>query len=317
MIDVRFLRNKEVKQFLILYVIVAAIATIIAAFISLSAVILVLAISMVSLLLFLFFTWRRYRAISKLSSQVDSILHGEYDVNLIPDEEGELAVLSSELSKMTLRLRGQADRLGKDKQYLSDSLADISHQLRTPLTSIRMIVPRLATDDQDEVRQDNVRKVDALLSRTELLISMLLKVARLESGTVQFINEPVQVESLIRSILEPLEILLDIKGIELCCNIDKQATFVGDRLWTAEAIGNILKNCIEHCTEGGKLKISALENPICTEIVIADNGSGFSVEDLPHLSHIQYRKIPFCLRYVLPYHRYSSPVYRRWRMLRS
>lgn len=210
MIDVRFLRNKEVRQFLLLYLIVTAIATVVAAFISLSAVILVLLICTVSLLLFLLFTWKRYRAISNLSSQVDSILHGEYDVNLIPDEEGELAVLSSELSKMTLRLRDQADRLEKDKRYLSDSLADISHQLRTPLTSIRMIVPRLATDDQDEEQQANVRKVDALLNRTESLISMLLKIARLESGTVQFANEPVQVESLLRSTLEPLEILLDI-----------------------------------------------------------------------------------------------------------
>ena len=216
----RFLRNKEVRQFLLLYLIATVIATAIAACISLSVVVLVLAICVVSLLLFLLFTWKRYRAISNLSSQVDSILHGEYDVNLIPDEEGELAVLSSELSKMTLRLRDQADRLEKDKQYLSDSLADISHQLRTPLTSICMIVPRLATDDQDEEQQANVRKVDALLNRTESLISMLLKIARLESGTVQFANEPVQVESLLRSTLEPLEILLDIKGIKLCCNID-------------------------------------------------------------------------------------------------
>ena len=152
-----------------------------------------------------------------------------------------------------------------------------------------MIVPRLATDDQDEEQQANVRKVDALLNRTESLISMLLKIARLESGTVQFANEPVQVESLLRSTLEPLEILLDIKGIELCCNIAKQVTFVGDWLWTAEAIGNILKNCIEHCAEGGKLEISATENPIYTEIVIADNGSGFSAEDLPHLFDRFYR----------------------------
>ncbi|MBR2422480.1 MAG: HAMP domain-containing histidine kinase [Oscillospiraceae bacterium] len=285
----RFLRNKEVKQFLLLYVIVAAIATAIASFISLSAVVLVLAICVVSFLLFMLFTWKRYRAISNLSSQVDSVLHGEYDINLIPDEEGELAVLSSELSKMTLRLRDQADRLEKDKQYLSDSLADISHQLRTPLTSIRMIVPRLATDDQNEEQQANVRKVDALLNRTESLISTLLKIARLESGTVQFANEPVQVAVLLRNTLEPLEILLDVKSIELCCRIDKQATFVGDRLWTIEAIGNILKNCIEHCAEGGKMEIIASENPIYTEITIADNGTGFSAEDLPHLFDRFYR----------------------------
>lgn len=288
-IDLRFLRNKEVKQFLLLYFIVTVIATAIAAFISLSTVVLVLAICVVSFLLYMVFTWKRYRAISNLSSQVDSILHGEYDVNLIPDEEGELAVLSSELSKMTLRLRDQANHLEKDKQYLSDSLADISHQLRTPLTSIRMIVPRLATDNQNDEQQDNIRKVNTLLDRTEWLITSLLKIARLESGTVKFANEPVPVETLLRNILEPLEILLDLKNIELCCKTEGNVTFVGDRLWTTEAIGNILKNCIEHCAEGGKLEIISHENPIYTEILILDNGSGFSAEDLPHLFDRFYR----------------------------
>lgn len=102
------------------------------------AVLLVVVVCTTSVLLFLLFTRTRYQAISDLSVQVDNILHGEYNVNLIPDEEGELAVLSRELSKMTLRLRDQTDRLEKDKRYLSDSLADMSHQLRTPLTSIRI-----------------------------------------------------------------------------------------------------------------------------------------------------------------------------------
>lgn len=288
-IDVRLLRNKEIKQFLLHYIIITAIATTAAALISVSAVILVLAICVVSFLLFMLFTGKRYRTISNLSSQVDSILHGEYNVNLIPDEEGELAVLSSELSKMTLRLRDQADRLEKAKCYLSDSLADISHQLRTPLTSIRMLVPRLATDDQNDEQQANIRKIDALLNRTESLISTLLKIARLESGTVKFKNEPVPVDSLLRNTLEPLEILLDLKSIELCCKTENHATFIGDRLWTTEAIGNILKNCIEHCPEGGKLELRSLENPIYTEIVIADNGTGFSAADIPHLFDRFYR----------------------------
>ena len=282
-------RNKEIKQFLSLYLLFTVIATVAASFIDAYALMLTLAVCTVSMVLFLLFTRKRYQAIAELSRRIDSILHGEYNVNLVPDEEGELAVLSSELSKMTLRLRDQADRLAKEKRYLSDSLADISHQLRTPLTSIRMIVPRFASDNQSFEQQANIRKVDSLLDRTQWLISTLLKIARLESGTVQFNLEPVSVEALLHSTLEPLEILLDLKSIELCWLTEKQACFVGDRLWTTEAIGNILKNCIEHCAEGGKLEIYSSENPIYTELVLSDNGEGFEEKDIPHLFERFYR----------------------------
>ena len=283
-------RNKEIKLFLLLYLIITIIALVIAAFINVYTVILVIAICVTSILLFMLFTRKRYKAISDLSNQVDWILHGEYNVNLVPDEEGELAVLGSELSKMTLRLREQAERLEKDKRYLSDSLADISHQLRTPLTSIRMIVSRMSGENQSTEQQlADMRKIDILLDRTQGLISTLLKIARLESGTIQFAQESILVESLIHDTLEPLELLMDIKDIQLSCKLEKKAMVVGDRLWTMEAVGNILKNCIEHCVNGGTLDIHSTENPIYTEIVIADNGSGFSEQDLSHLFDRFYR----------------------------
>ena len=127
-LDIKLFRNKEIKVFLFGYLLFAIAASVVALFISIGAVILVICICVISALLFILFTRKRYQAISDLNVQIDSILHGEYNINLIPDEEGELAVLCSELSKMTLRMRDQADRLEKDKQYLSDSLADISHQ---------------------------------------------------------------------------------------------------------------------------------------------------------------------------------------------
>lgn len=277
-------RNKEIKVFLLIYLFLTIATSVAASFINAWAVLLVIVICMTSTLLFLLFTRKRYQAISDLSVQVDRILHGEYNVNFIPDEEGELAVLGSELSKMTLRLRDQTDRLEKDKHYLSDSLADISHQLRTPLTSIRMIVSRLASEDQSiEQQHADIQKADALLDRTGWLISTLLKIARLESGTVQFSEEPILVETLVNDILEPLKILMDIKDIQLSCKIENKACFIGDHLWTAEAIGNVLKNCMEHCPYGGKLEIISSENPIYTEIIVADNGMGFEEKDIPHL----------------------------------
>ena len=289
-IDMHLFRNKEIKRFLLLYLFMTIIAVVIAAFINIYTVILVIAICFISMLMFLVFTRKRYRDINDLSSQVDNILHGEYNVNLVPDEEGELAVLSSELSKMTLRLREQSERLEKDKRYLSDSLADISHQLRTPLTSIRMIVSRMAGENQStDQQQTDIRKIDTLLDRTQWLISTLLKIARLESGTVQFAQEPISVEALIHDTMEPLEILMDIKDIQLSCKLEDNAVVVGDRLWMIEAIGNILKNCIEHSVIGGNLGVQSSENPIYTEILITDNGPGFSEQDLLHLFDRFYR----------------------------
>lgn len=125
------IRNRSFCSGIPIFTIAASVA---ASFISTWAVLLAVVICTTSVLLFLLFTRSRYQAISNLSVQVDSILHGEYNVNLIPDEEGEIAVLGSELSKMTLRLRDQAGRLEKDKRYLSDSLADISHRPLYPCT---------------------------------------------------------------------------------------------------------------------------------------------------------------------------------------
>ena len=114
------------------------------------------------------FTRKRYQALSDLTSQVDRILHGEYHVSLVPDKEGELAVLSSELSKMTLHLRDQTEHSEKDKRYLSDSLADISHQLRTPLTSIRMIVSRLASENQSAAQQQRRETGTSLIRQSAI-----------------------------------------------------------------------------------------------------------------------------------------------------
>ena len=290
MIDMKLFRNKEIKLFLFCYLIFAVVASVVAALINVWTLALVVVICVISGFFFILFTKKRYQDISNLSSQVDSVLHGEYNINLIPDEEGEIAVLSSELSKMTLRLRDQAERLEKDKQYLGDSLADISHQLRTPLTSIRMILSRLANESQSaEQQQNDIRKVYTLLDRTEWLISTLLKIARVESGTVQFAEESVSVKTLMKDILEPLEILMDIKDVQLFCNISDSVCFIGDQLWSAEAISNILKNCIEHCEADGNLEITSSENPIYTEIVISDNGKGFHEKDIPHLFDRFYR----------------------------
>lgn len=283
-INMQFFRNPEIKRVLSIYIIFTLLAVVGAMNCNVFVAIYVFVVCFIALLLFLLFTIKRYQDISYLSGQLDRILHGEERTNFAPDKEGELALLSSEIYKMTVRLQEQSELLQKEKNYLSSSIEDISHQIRTPLTSIRMIVPRLRREElSKEQKNEYVQEIIGLLSRIEWLVTALLKMARLESGTVVFEKYSIGIKDLITKAFAPLEILAEIKELSLEMVIPPDISFHGDFNWSVEAIVNILKNCIEHTPCKGGLKIEAAENPIYTEIIITDTGPGIPSKDLPHL----------------------------------
>lgn len=237
----------------------------------------------------LWFTGRRYNRLSGLSTEIDEVLYGNDSMGRIPDEEGELAVLGSKINKMTIRLRDQAEELRAEKVYLQESLADISHQVRTPLTSIHMLLLQLKEEEDRRERGRLYRCIESLLARTEWLVSSLLKLAKLESGTVALKSRPVRVEDVVKKAVEPFKVPMELKGQELVLKLGRDVLYEGDLMWSAEAVGNIIKNCMEHTPESGTITISAEENPIYTQIRIEDTGEGFSKEDLHHLFERFYR----------------------------
>ena len=278
-----FLRNHEVVKTLSLQIFIS-VSAIVVAFVwdkrfgvfTFILVLLLLLISTVS-------TYMRYKCIYELSADVDRILHGN-DMNLSLDkyQEGELAVLQSEIHKMILRLREQRQQLQEDKSYLANALADISHQVRTPLTSINLLVDLLSEPDiTDERRMKLTHELMALLSRIDWLITTLLKISKLDAGTVQLKQETIALQELICKATEPLLIPIEIREQNLY--IETNGTFTGDVSWSVEAISNIVKNCMEHTPKGGEIRIAASENLLFTEIVISDSGTGIAKEDLPHI----------------------------------
>lgn len=284
-------RNPEVKKFVLIYMafVVLAVFAGTLCFGVLEAVYL-LVVCLGAMGLFLVFTGKRYADIADLSYQLDRILHGEERTTFVPDREGKLAVLSGEIYKMTIRLQEQTELLQKEKIYLSSSIADISHQIRTPLTSIRLILSRLRRETiSEEEKKEYVQETLSLLSRIEWLITALLKIAKLESGTVALEQKSISVKELVEKAWEPLEILAEIKEISLKLDISPEVCFVGDMSWSMEAIGNILKNCMEHTEGRGFLTVEAGDNPLYTEIVITDNGTGIGKEELPHLFERFYK----------------------------
>ncbi|MBQ4465841.1 MAG: HAMP domain-containing histidine kinase [Oscillospiraceae bacterium] len=227
-------------------------------------------------------TFRRYRSIRKLASEIDAILHGAELHDIRGTSEGELAILRTEVGKMTLRLREHEQALIADKQFLADSLADISHQLRTPLTSIQLLLTLLSKRDLTEMRRiELLGELRSLLTRIDWLVDALLKYSKLDAGSVQLRQDTVPLSQLLDTACTPLQIPLELRGIEL--RTKAEGTFCGDVAWTAEAIGNIVKNCMEHTPEGGRVTVQGSENPLFTEIVITDSGSGIRKEDLPHI----------------------------------
>ena len=284
----RLLRNKEVVNSLLLCVAVSAAAVVGALFIGGETAVFVSVVCLLFIAVFLYTSYRRYRSIARLSVELDRILHGNENIDFEQFSEGELSILRSEIYKMTVMLKEQSQKLKDDKVFLSDSIADISHQIRTPLTSMNITLSLLSEPElSEEKRQELIRELYGLLSGIDRLINMLLKMSRLDAGAVQFKNESISLNELIRNAVKPLLVSLELKGQSI--EVNTEGGFFGDIAWTCEAIGNIVKNCVEHTPEGGRIAVAASENALYIEIIISDNGSGIDKEDLPNIFRRFYK----------------------------
>lgn len=233
----------------------------------------------------LIYNRKKEREIKKINKYLNEINNGNYELKIEENCEDELSKLKNELYKTTVLLRETAENSEQEKINLSNSLADISHQIKTPLTSIRIMLDNIEDNpDMDrKTREEFIEDISKQIDWISSLAISLLKLAKFDAGAIKMNDQEVNVKKLINHVLSNLAILLDIKNIKIEQKIDDDTIIKADYNWQLEALTNIIKNAIEHSHDNGTIHIDVENNSVFVKIKIRDEGEGIDKKDIKHI----------------------------------
>ena len=276
------MNDKEIRIILIVSSVLTAVLSVICAFYSKICAVLCLALGIILIMIFVVVTKRRYKNLNDLNDYLSLVCKGIYDMNIDDNTEGELSILKNNLYKVITLLQSQNEYLKNDKLYLADSIADISHQLKTPLTSMMVMCELLENEENPDKRQEFVAVINNQLSKMKWLITNILKISKLDADATEFKREEVSISKVLDDSLKPFILTAELKNVAIQ-NGANDFVFNGDESWTVEAVSNIVKNCLEHTNDGGKIIIASGSTNLYNKLTISDNGCGIAKEDLPHI----------------------------------
>ena len=254
-------------------------------------IILIIVFSILWMAIIFVYLRKRDRKINQITQYINQIKNRKYDLDINENSEDELSNLKNELYKITVMLKEESEISKKDKDNLKMSVEDISHQLKTPLTSITIMLDNLKDNlnMNENTKQKFIFEISKQIDWINWLVISMLKLSKLDANVVQFYEEKINLKKFIEEIIKNLEIPIEIKNQQIDIEGNESASFVGDYKWQQEAVTNIIKNCIEHNKENGKIYIKYEENTLFTKITIRDEGEGMTKEDLKHIFERFYK----------------------------
>ena len=253
----------------------------------------IILIGYIFLLLYVFVIYKKKEnnKIKEITSYLKEINNNNYKLDILKNSEDELSILKNEIYKTAVKLNEQTINLAKEKSSLKISLSDISHQIKTPLTSMTLMIENLLKDnDIDKEKEKKMLiNIHKKVIHINFLIQSLLKLSRFDADTIKFVDNDVLINNILEEVKDNLSILCDLKNVNIIIKGNKKEKIFCDYNWQVEALTNIVKNCVEHSHEDSIIEISYSSNDLFTKIIIKDFGKGIDKEDLKHIFERFYK----------------------------
>lgn len=240
---------------------------------------------------FFIYNHKKDKELDEITKYIEEINKRNYKLNIYDNTEDELSILKNEIYKITVMLKEQAENSKEDKIKLKDSLSDISHQLKTPLTSILIMLDNIIDNPnmEEDIRNEFINDIKRKILNINFLIQELLKLSKFDANTIKFTDKEVKVKDVLVNSIKNVSVLSDLKDIKINVNGNEEEILYCDDKWQCEAITNILKNSVEYSKGCGVIEINFERNKLYSEIIIQDYGKGMCKEDVSHIFERFYK----------------------------